>query len=146
MYSQVLIKQVGPNKRLGWIFYVILNKQALIKEQDLRRVGKQAYYQWNSSKQGLKNKQDGKFANLKMLIKQTRIFGTYEYIVKSQNRLLAFKITKCYKEKEGNKEEKSSSYGELNPCFQHGGSKCLFIQPLELIKQKRALYLYHSMA
>ena len=25
-YSQVPIKRVGPNKRVGWIFYVTLNK------------------------------------------------------------------------------------------------------------------------
>ena len=31
-YSQVPIKQVGPNKRGGWLFYLdFLNKQALIE-------------------------------------------------------------------------------------------------------------------
>ena len=33
IYSQVPIKQVGPNKRVGWLFYVnLLNKYALIDE------------------------------------------------------------------------------------------------------------------
>ena len=39
-YSQVPIKRVGPNKRVGWIIYVILNMKPLLKELDLRQVGK----------------------------------------------------------------------------------------------------------
>ena len=33
-YSQVPIKQVGPNKWIGWIFWAdFINEQAQIKEQ-----------------------------------------------------------------------------------------------------------------